>query len=92
MNQVESNTSRKEPHEFFTIIVNAREKKVTTNELSYEEVVNLAYNDNPPSGPGIVITVTFRNAAGHEQGSLAAGQSVEIRNGTIFDVTATNKS
>jgi hypothetical protein len=76
----------------FTIIVNGREKKVTTDELSYEQVLDLAYNNNPPSGPYIVITVTYRNDAHHKQGTLVVGQTVEIRNGTIFNVTATDKS
>ncbi len=76
----------------FTIIVNGREKKVTTDELSYEQVLDLAYNNNPPSGPNIVITVTYRNAEENKQGTLVAGQTVEIRNGTIFNVTATDKS
>lgn len=76
----------------FTIIVNGRKQKVSTDELSYEQVVDLAYNDNPPAGPNIVITVTYRNAEDHKQGTLAAGQTVNIRNGTIFNVTATDKS
>lgn len=76
----------------FTVIVNGREKKVTTDELSYDQVVNLAFNDKPPTGPNIVITVTYRNAEDNKQGTLVAGQTVEIRNGTIFNVTATDKS
>lgn len=76
----------------FSIIVNGREKKVTAEELSYKQVVDLAYNNNPPTGPNIVITVTYRNAEDNKQGTLAAGQTVEIRNGTIFNVFATDKS
>lgn len=74
-----------------TVIVNTREKKVTTTELSFDQVVKLAF-DNPPSGANVVITITYRNAADHKSGSLTAGQSVAIRNGTIFNVTATDKS
>jgi hypothetical protein len=78
--------------EQFTIIVNGRKKVVTTDELSYEQVVALAYDNNPPTGPNIVISVTYRNAEDNKQGTLVAGQTVEIRNGTIFNVTATDKS
>jgi len=76
----------------YRVIINAREKVVSTNELSYDQIIALAYNNNPPSGGDIVITITYRNAADHKQGTLTAGQTVEIRNGTIFNVTATNRS
>lgn len=76
----------------FTIIVNGREKKVAPDELSYKQVVDLAFEDNPPTGPNIVITVTYRNAEDNKQGTLMAGQTVKIKNGTIFNVTATDKS
>ena len=73
-----------------TIIVNARPKKVPSNEVSFEQVVNLAFENSPPSGPNIVITVSYRH--GNEQGSLSAGGKVTVKGGTIFDVTATDKS
>jgi hypothetical protein len=72
------------------IIVNGRPKKVAP-EVSYDEIVNLAFNNNPPSGPNIIITVTYRH--GNEQGSLAKGQSpVTVKAGTIFDVRPSDKS
>ena len=46
-------THRQEDHgheKLLTIIVNGRERQVTSKELTYEEVVRLAY-DNPPTGP-----------------------------------------
>ncbi len=74
------------------IIVNGREKVVTSEELSYDEVVRLAF-DPPPFGPDIMITVTYRNGAGRPpEGTLIAGQSVKIQDGTVFNVTATDKS
>lgn len=74
------------------IIVNGREKTVHDHELTFEEIVALAFDD-PPSGPQVLITVAYRNAAGSpHDGSLVAGQTVKVKNGTIFDVTATDKS
>ena len=73
------------------IVVNARSKKVDKSELTYNEVVALAF-DPVPTGDNIVITVAYRNAEGHTQGTLVQGQTVEVRNGTVFDVTATDKS
>jgi hypothetical protein len=84
--------STQEPFKGYTIFVNARKKVVQKNVLTFAEIVALAF-DTPPSGPNIVITVTFRNAAGdRREGTLIEGESVTIKNGTIFDVTATDKS
>ncbi len=72
------------------IIVNSRPKKVEPGEISYEQVINLAFDNNPPSGDGVLITVTYKK--GHDEGSLTAGRSVPVENGMKFDVSATNKS
>ena len=81
-----------------TIIVNGREKVVPSNELSpdgelsFEKVVSLAY-DTPPSGPNIVFTMSYRNGAGRPpDGRLVAGRSVKVQDGTIFNVSFTDKS
>ena len=74
------------------VFVNGRKKVVTSSELSFEEVVRLAF-DPPPSGPYIMITVTYRNGAGRPpEGTLVSGRSVKVRDGTVFNVTATDKS
>ncbi len=76
----------------FTIIVNGREKVVTARELSFAEIVALAF-DNPPTGPFIVFTVTFRRGHGNKpEGTLVEGETVKIKDGMIFNVTATDKS
>lgn len=74
----------------FSIVVNAREKKVSSQELSFAQVVALA--DNLPTGANVIYTVTFKNADGHKEGTLVAGQTVTIKNGTIFNVSATSQS
>ena len=74
------------------IIVNGRKKVVTSDELTFVEVVLLAY-DPVPSGPYIEITVTYRDGAGRPpDGRLLPDQEVKIQNGTIFNVTVTDKS
>jgi hypothetical protein len=76
----------------FTIIVNGRQKVVTKRELSFSEVVALAF-DNPPTGENILFTVTYRRGEGNKpEGSLLEGESVKIKDGMIFNVTATDKS
>lgn len=78
-------------HEF-KIIVNGREKTVSSKELSFDEVVALAFDD-PPTGENIVITVAYRRGHGDKPaGTLGEGETVKIKDGMIFDVTATDKS
>lgn len=75
-----------------TIVVNGRPKKVQKGELTYDEVLALAF-DPVPSGPNWVFTVTYRRGHGpHGEGSLTPGESVKVVDGMIFDVTATDKS
>jgi hypothetical protein len=75
-----------------TIIVNARPKTVQKDEITFEEIIRLAY-DNPPSGPNWVFTVTYHRGHGNKpEGSLHAGESVKVKDKMVFDVTATDKS
>jgi len=90
MNNAEHN--KKEHDKFVTIIVNGREKQVDKGELSYEEVVNLAYDNNPPRGENIVITVTYSKGEDGKQGTLLPGATVKVKARMIFNVTATDKS
>lgn len=74
-----------------TIIVNGREKVVEAKRLTFAEIVGLA--DNLPSGPDVVYTVTFRHGpSSNREGTLVVGETVNIKDGMVFNVTATNKS
>lgn len=76
----------------FTIIVNARERKVSSKDLTFDEVVALAFNP-VPSGPNIVITVTYRHGPHQNpEGILAKGEKIWIKNGMVFNVKATDRS
>lgn len=75
------------------IIVNTREHAVDKNkEISFEEVVSLAYDGNPPSGPNLEFTVMYRRGEGNKDGSLMAGQSVKVKDRMVFSVSATDRS
>ncbi|HEY5333802.1 MAG TPA: multiubiquitin domain-containing protein [Solirubrobacterales bacterium] len=75
-----------------TIEVNGRDRQVHGKEISFGEVVKLAF-DPVPTGENIVIAVTYRHAKGPKhEGMLAEGESVEIKNGTTFHVKVNNKS
>ena len=78
-------------HQTFTITVNGRTRTINDDEMSFEEAVALAFPD-PPTGPQVVFTVAYRRAEGNKSGTLTAGTSVKLKDGMIFDVTATDKS
>lgn len=88
----EFDMSKPDNNKEYTIIVNGREKTVTEKELSFDDIVALAF-DNPPTGPNIVFTITYRRGHGNKpEGSLVEGETVKIKDGMIFNVTATDKS
>jgi hypothetical protein len=75
----------------FTIYVNAREKVVHQRELTFDEIVILAFG--PTSGDASVYTVTYQKGPDKkEKGSLVAGESVKLKDGMIFNVVRTDKS
>ena len=75
-----------------TITVNGRQRQVESDELSFDELVNLAFDD-PARGPQIVFTITFRDAGGRiPEGELDEGQRLKVRDGTIINVTRTDQS
>jgi hypothetical protein len=75
-----------------TIIVNAKKKQVPRSDLSFEQVVALAF-DAPPTGENVLFTVVYRRGHGSKpDGTLVAGEAVKPKEGMIFDVTATDKS
>lgn len=76
----------------YTIIVNGQEDKEAKKTLTFVEVLNLAFPIPRPI-PDTDYSITFKNAASSPRnGQLNPGGSVEVRNGTMFDVTPTNKS
>lgn len=93
MNPNDSKNEEHGHHKDVTIIVNGREKVVPgKEELSFAEIVALAF-DNPPTGPNIVFTITYRRGHGNKpEGTLVEGETVKIKDGMIFNVTATDKS
>jgi hypothetical protein len=75
----------------FRIILNGEPQTVESETVTFEQVTTLAY-PTPPF-PETQFSVTFRNAKEPKEGRLVEGQSVEVkRNGTIFNVKATDKS
>ena len=75
-----------------TIIINAREHTTTSKELTFDQIVALAF-PTQPTGPNVLFTITYRRGHGNKpEGSLLAGESVKVKDGMVFVVSATDKS
>lgn len=87
----DDNHGRGHGHEV-TIVVNTREVTVTKRELSFEDLVAIAFPD-APTGPNVLITISYRRGHGHKpEGSLLPRETVKIKDGMKFVVSATDKS
>jgi hypothetical protein len=75
-----------------TIIVNGRPRVVNKRSLSFFEIVRLAFPDAKPA-PETIFTVVYKNGPDENpQGSLVEGQSVNLKDRMIINVTKTDKS
>lgn len=76
----------------YKIIVNAQEKTWGEKEISYDEVVILAFG-SVSDDPNVNYRVTYaKSADAKKEGSLGKGQSVKIKNGTVFNVRPANRA
>ncbi len=93
MNSTEEKKNEAHVHEKeVTIIVNARPKVVTKKEMTFEEIVALAF-DSSEGGPNIFFTVTYSKGDDRKPaGTLVAGETVKIKEGMVFNVKRTDRS
>ncbi|MDQ2843415.1 MAG: multiubiquitin domain-containing protein [Acidobacteriota bacterium] len=77
----------------YDIIVNATPHKLTSDVVTFDEIVEIAFPGHP-TGEDFVYSVTFEKAESKpHDGTLVQGGKVTVRkHGTIFDVTQTNRS
>ena len=76
-----------------TIVVNGRPKVITQRELSYMEVVRLAFENPETNNPNIIYTVTYKRGPDHKpEGTMVEGDSVKVKSKMVFNVTRTDKS
>lgn len=81
------------PQQGFVIKLNSRDYVLTDSLATYEQIVSLEF-EYPPPNPNISYSMTYRHAASKPHaGELGAGGSVTVKKkGTVFNVTATDKS
>ena len=76
----------------FNIIVNGTPHTVPNDDVSFDQVVDIAY-PNGGRGPLITDTVDFYKGAGRPpESKLTQGQSAKVKDGTVFNVTRTDRS
>lgn len=75
-----------------SLIVNGREKPWRERDISFEQLVILAFG-NIANNPNTVFTITYKNGPEkNREGSMVKGDKVLVKNKMIFNVTATDKS
>ena len=76
----------------YAIVINGELAVVPHQEVSYEEVVSIAFPTDPQGS--INYSVTYRKAkAPNHEGILAPGEYVEVKKeGTTFDAVHSGKS
>lgn len=83
---------RDKPKNSVTIIVNGRPHDLPKEEISFGEIVSIAFPGQSQGG-NICFTVTYKRGHGSKpEGTLVEGQVVKIKEGMIFNVTRTDKS
>ena len=75
-----------------TIIVNATPYEVAGKDISFEQLVNLAYNNAPPTGDNFSFTVTYSRGEHGQEGTMLPGDHVKLKSKMVFDVSATDRS
>jgi hypothetical protein len=97
MNQFED--QKKEGHDNgskhkkeITIIVNGSPEEVMKDEMTYEEIVTIAFPDFPQH-PERNYSVKYKRGHGHKpEGILSPGGKVKVKDGMEFTVTPTGQS
>lgn len=74
------------------IFVNARPHIVQDKEITYEQVVELAFPGQAPGADSEYIVTYTRAQHGNGSGSLTPGGRVRVKKGTSFAVQITTRS
>lgn len=76
----------------FLIYVNTRDHNWSEKEISFEQVVILAYGAIS-NDPKVIYTVTYKRGHGNKpEGSMVKGEVVKVKNEMRFNVSESNQS
>lgn len=76
----------------YNIIVNGRPKVYQGKWITFEQVVELAFGASGNDGRTIYTVTYSKGEDTKPKGTLVTGEKAKVKNGMIFNVTATNKS
>lgn len=79
-------------HDETTIIINTRGYTWGENKISFEQLVALAYPNQPITDQEDVTIQYSRGQDGHGAGTLTAGNDVAVKKGMVFDVYRATRS
>ena len=76
------------------VVVNGRQVLLDRPDVTFEDLVGLAFPGTDLASPGSrALTVTYRRGPpDRPEGSLVSREAVRVRQGEVFNVSATNKS
>lgn len=76
----------------FNILVNGAQKIITGKEITFKEVIELAYG-SISEDPNVKYTVTYERGEGNKpEGTMVKSSIVKVKEGMIFDATETGRS
>lgn len=86
------NMNEKKPNVDIVILVNGQERTVNKGDISYEELVQIAFDEYVES-PEVAYTILFfKGQSGKPKGELVKGETVKVHKGMVFNVTRTDRS
>ncbi len=89
---MDTKLKKEEKKKMVTIIVNGTPYEEEKNEITYDEVVTLAFSDFPQH-PERTYSVTYERAHGNKPiGILSPGGKVRVKEGMTFKVKHTGQS
>ncbi len=74
------------------IVVNTRDKRWEKKEISYDEVVNLAFPNGPHEARDEYVVTYSKGPEANREGTLTKGHSVKVKCGMRFNVKHTHNS
>jgi hypothetical protein len=94
MDDVEKNEGGKgkdpKPPKTFEIKVNSRPKTVSEKKQSYRDIARLAYPD--ADFDKFLYTIVYLKGEGGKEGDLVEGETVNVKDGMVFNVRRSDKS
>lgn len=92
MDNLQEEKKQQKEKTIFHIVVNTRPREVDQEVLTFDAITKIAF-PNPDGINNPIFTVSFKNADQKpSEGTLVAGESAKIKDGTIFNVTRTGQS